>query len=358
MLATKDVQLAAKLEQNHPDVLRQDVLIAVAKGSRDSQSLRLSTIRQLQSLAREAPLAPEPFAIKGALALAEFRLAEAERLLIEARRRNPRSKGVRYLLASAYLQQQKTMAALREILVLTDIAPQMSDAVIDMLAEFSYTPGAVVELRQALAGKPQIEAGLLSRLAQIPQNAPLVLALASDRHAQNGLLEWQQILLSALVNAGELPAASALWVKFSGKAPRPVGDFSDSESKSPFTWSLADSGEASARSTTAGLNAQYFGRVDVDLASKILTLNPGRYDLQFRVARTSGEVGSLHWTITCLPQKIRVLDLPLSNAKLISAKFAVDAQCKAQQLKLVGLAQVYPAEVHVEVQELQVREGL
>jgi tetratricopeptide (TPR) repeat protein len=356
-LESANLNLAARIAPGHPEILGEQVLLAVAKATAQRKEVSGSTSELIRTLARRAPLAAEPFAIEGATALKELRYAEAQQLLTDARRRNPRSKAVRFLLADVYARQQKTIPALHELLILSDLAPEMNEPIVQMLAEFSYTRGAVSALGRALRDKPQIEGALLSRLADRPENTRLILSLASSRRGTAGLLDWQEKLLFTLVKAGELRTAAPLWLRFSGQAPGAIGNFSDSTTKSPFTWNLAESAEASARSSGQALETRFFGRADIDLASKIAVLGPGRYNLRFRVEGARGDLGTLHWRVTCLPGGNQLADVPLSQARQgrLSTNLDVSGQCEAQELKLVGLAHVYPAEVSLKIADLQIK---
>ena len=70
-----------------------------------------------------APLAVEPFLIKGALAKTEGREDLAERLFVEARARDPRSAAARYFLAERYLSSGRAAEGLSEISVLARLVP-------------------------------------------------------------------------------------------------------------------------------------------------------------------------------------------------------------------------------------------
>ena len=93
--------LAAALWPSHPSVLTDEVLLAVATGAASGRPVSNTTRATLRQIAAKAPLSPDPFLIEGAIAETEGHTGKAERLWLEARLRDPRSRGARYLLASS-----------------------------------------------------------------------------------------------------------------------------------------------------------------------------------------------------------------------------------------------------------------
>lgn len=306
-------------------------------------------------MARE-PLAADPLAVEGAIALRGTKYGRAEQLLVAARQRDPRNRPVRFLLADTFLRQQKIDSALQELVVLTYLSPQMAQPVTAMLAQYSRTPGATPRLRRALASNAPIENALLLQLAADPANAQLILSIAS-RIRGSELLAWQQTLLSSSVKAGQVSLAWELWRRFSNLPTSAVGDFSDSKLPSPFTWTLIQSGEGVASTGGRGLDVDFFGRRNVSLASKLLMLRSGLYELRFRVNEPSSDPSSLHWVFTCITGGRELVNLPLSKTPSgwVSASFQVPLGCDAQRMELKGLAQIYPAEVSLSIADLQIR---
>ncbi|MEO7564945.1 MAG: tetratricopeptide repeat protein [Sphingomicrobium sp.] len=332
-------------------------MLGLAQASADRREPSAATAEQVEELLAREPLSAEPYAVKGAMALRGAKYGLAEQLLAASRQRDPRNRPVRFLLAEAYLRQQKVEPALQELVVLTHLSPEMTSPVTAMLAQYSRTLGATPRLRRALARNAPLENALLLQLAADPANAKLILSLASQIRGRDQLLDWQQKLLSSCVEAGQFRTAWELWRRFSNLPASAVGDFSDSKLPSPFTWTLILSGEGVANPGGRGLDVDFFGRRNVTLASKLLMLRSGLYELRFRVNEPSSDPSSLHWVFTCLLGGRDLLNLPLpkTSSGWVSASFQVPLGCEAQRVELKGLAQIYPTEVTLSIADLQVR---
>ncbi|HEU4635700.1 MAG TPA: hypothetical protein VFS41_05935 [Edaphobacter sp.] len=354
--AHRNLPLASAISPADPEVLRAAIMQGVTGAASSGTPIDTATAEQVHLLSRKAPLSPVPFSVEGAIALREGRALDAERLLLEARRRDPRDRGVRFLLADLFLRQGKVVAGLQELGALATLSPGVAQSIAEVLASYSRTPGAIPKLRQALQRHPEIEQALLSKLAEDAANVNLVLSLATPSHVQNDVLDWQRKLLYSLVNSGQFARAQDLWHTFSGRTEAPLGDFSDSKVTSPFTWSLLTSADGTARAIDGGLEVQFFGRADVALASRLLLLHPGEYDLRFR-ATSSDDATLLHWRVTCLPSGRALLDVAVAEPSdgTSSSRFTVPLGCAAQRITLQGLAAVYPSETDVTIAGLEVR---
>ncbi|HVU31131.1 MAG TPA: tetratricopeptide repeat protein [Sphingomicrobium sp.] len=352
-----NISLASAVWPGHPDVLRSRIMLGIAEAASRRKTLSPAIDEDIRLLSRRAPLAPEPFAVEGAIALRAGKYEKAERLLVQARKRDPRDRGVRFLLADLYMRQQKVAPGLQELIALSTLSPGATPSIAAMLASYAHTPGAVPRLRGALRLSPAIEQALLSKLAEDGGNAGLVLSLAAPVRPTSELADWQKKLLGSLVRAGKFREASSLWQQFSGRGEAALGDFSGSTG-SPFEWNLLTSADGAATATGEGVDLQYFGRRDVSLAGRVINLGPGHYELSYRLAGSAGDPASLHWTMTCLSGNSgQLLNLPFAKpaAPPASIEFDVPAGCEAQRIEIKGLAQVYPAEVAVSISGLEVR---
>lgn len=347
--------LARSFWREHPDVLRAEILQGVTQAATHKTRLTLATSEQVQLLAALAPLAPEPFAVTGAMALRSGRYAAAERRLVDARQRDPRFEAARMLLAQTYLAQEKLVPGLKELVALTQISPEVMPVITAALAGYAKTPGAVPRLQRALHGNPAMADALLAYLAGDARNVQLILSLSSGAHGSGDLLRWQQKLLSSLVESGDAANALALWRQFTGRGIPDPGDFSNGAVHSPFTWTLLSSGGGAATSRGRRLDVQFFGEADTSLASTVLVLGPGTYELRFDLIGAASDQEAVHFLITCVPGGGKLLDLPLSAKSGSAARFQVPANCHAQKLQLLGFAQVFPAEVAFSIINLQVQ---
>lgn len=353
--------LAELVWPGHPLVVREvamaDVGIAAAQGRPPPEN----TVEQIRRLAQRAPLLPDPFLINAALFLRKGEAGKAERLLVEARRRDPRSIAARYLLADLYLRSGRLRAGLEEISMMTRLLPGATNLLVPGLAVYARTPGAVPELKRVLREHPNLEPALLSTLAADATNTELVLALANLSAEADGPPAWQSTLLETLIKTGKYRQARTVWSKFAGPAVPTSGiyrpDFSPSDAPPPFNWTLggADGGVAEPLAR-GGLRVLYYGRKDVELASQLVVLAPGRYNLAMLVRGSSGPEGQLRWAVRCLPSKKAILELPLGAAKRpqVSGSFEVPASgCEAQEILLLGEGQEFPKPSDVQIGTLR-----
>jgi hypothetical protein len=355
--ADRNTALAARFWSHHPDVLHAETMLGVSRAASQGTPISENTAHELDLLSNIAPLSSTPFAIAAAVALRANRYGDAEPLLVEARRRDPRDRGVRFLLADLYLRESKVREGLEELVTLATLSPTIASAVTDMLANYARTGGAVPPLREALRPNPDLKRALLLKLAQDGGNAGLVLSLAAPVRPSGDLADWEKTLLSSLVKAGDPKKALVLLRQFSNRTQSDLGDFSEADAGSPFAWTLLTSSDGVATGTRDRLDLQFFGRSDAVLASRVLVLAPGHYELRFRVESGEGEPSSVHWIMTCLQQDNKLLEvtLPNSSPSPSSAPFEVPADCPAQSIALKGLAAVDPAELTFSIAGLEVR---
>jgi hypothetical protein len=96
--------IAERVWAGHPEVRFATAMAEIGGiAASGKTAVPESTLRRVTLGSIAAPLAVEPFLIKGALAQAGGRSDQAERLFVEARARDPRSAAARYFLAERYL---------------------------------------------------------------------------------------------------------------------------------------------------------------------------------------------------------------------------------------------------------------
>jgi hypothetical protein len=311
--------------------------------ARRGQSLTPAILRQVDEIARRAPLAPEPFLIKGALAQVEQRQEIAEQLFAAARTRDPRSVAARYFLADRYLRDGRIPQALAEIAVLSRLFPQGRAGFGPALAAFAQTPGAVPPLRDFFHSSPEIEPLVLTTLADDARNADLILALwgRQPNRTDPETAAWQAKLVNKLIEQGQFARAYSTWRLMAG-----VNDgrgtvfnpgFAKLTAPPPFNWKFTAVDGMAESAPGERLQVIYFGRNDAVLAEQILLLAPGRYRLSMDISDAPGEGGEIAWTLSCLPQGEGILRLPIERKGPLAASFSVSPGCSAQRLQLTGL---------------------
>jgi hypothetical protein len=287
----------------------------------------------------------------------------AGRAFVAARDRAPRNVAARYFLADHYQRIGQIAAGLEEISALARLVPQSLPKVAPYLAALARTPGAAPQVKAVIRHQPQLEAALLDALAADAASRDLILGLWSGQGGEEAKI-WQARLLSALVAAGQYDRAREDWLRFTG-ANVPNDELSvpgfGSRSLPPFGWSLASGPSGVAEPDAGGgLHILYYGRDRLTLASRLMTLAPGRYRLALRVSGAQG-ADTLSWSVRCLPASNQLAAIDLGNAGkdgAISVSFAVPLGCPAQWFELVGAPSELLQQVDLTVGELHLqREG-
>ena len=328
--------LAATLWPSHPAILTDQAYLAVAAAAADGKPVPPATRSWLRTIARSTQLSPDPFLIEGAIAQAEGQGDTAERLLLAARNRDPRSRGARFLLADHYLRTGRITAGLIEIQALVSVQAQGAEAFGPALVAYARAPGAVSQLRSFFRKYPRVEASVLSVLASDAANADLVLALATNDRVADP--DWRTTLVTGLAAAGQYAKAYATWARVSRIHPS-YGLFNPGFAKlaapAPFNWHFPQTSEGVAEPDgKGGLNVLHYGRAKAVLARQLMLLRPGEYRLTLAVDSTGGD-GALRWILRCASDQKLLLDLPLRRGST-GGSFTVPDGCEAQWLELQG----------------------
>ena len=327
---------------SHPDALTNRAMAEIGTAARRGDPVPLPSRQAMASVARIAPLAPDPFLVEGTIAEMAGDALRSERLFLAARGRNPRSQAARYFLADRYLKTNRILPGLVELGALARMSERASQPLVPALAAYARSPGAVTQLRRYFKAYPAVRDNTLALLAEDSRNASLILSLAP--RGLNGTVraDWQGRLIQSLIRSGEYAAAEALWSRTAGVADRGLlfnPNFRASTAPPPFNWQYSTGFAGVAEpSGSGGLDVIYYGRADVTLVSQLLRLAPGRYRLAMRVKRPSRS-SRLRWNISCLPSNKTLIELPfgtLSNGP-VAGDFVVSARdCPAQALELRG----------------------
>ena len=361
--------IAEQVWPRHPQVNLGLAMAEIGQAAAAAETIvPASALRRSEGAAIGAPLAVEPFLIKGAVAKTEGREDLAERLFVEARRRDPRSAAARYFLAERYLSSGRATEALQEVSALARLVPHGSQVLVPGLVQYARTPGSAPHLRRMFVANPQIGQAILTELASDAANADLIMRLAGPVAIATGdapVPAWQGKLLNALIERGEFVRARDLWSRVSGiRPPNPPGlvnqGFAKISAPPPFNWRFGSGSFGVAEPEAGGkLNVIFYGRENAEIASQLLLLPPGQYQLRMAASSDVGESSSLEWSVTCAPGKARLATIPLKRAtvtgKRLSGTFTVPHQaCAAQWLKLTGMAKEFAKSEQATIGEFDV----
>jgi pentatricopeptide repeat protein len=321
---------------------------------------------QLAEAVRREPLASEPFLFFAMRALEQNDLARAERLLTEARRRNPRQRLARLALVGTYLQTRRIPEASSEIAVLVRLVPRSSELLVPELSRLAARPDTADAVVAAVGSDP-LMAAVLAQLARQNVDPDHLLRLAARQPRDPGDASgWQTIMLDGLVRRGQVRRAHQIWQRLVGVS----GDsaliydarFQGRPGPPPFNWALSSSGPGVAESAPGGsLDVEFFGREHVQLASQLLALAPGRYRLSMRVeGDAEGDGSRIEWQVSCAPSGPALATGALRdinyNPRDLNLDFTVPASgCDGQFLRLQGVAAEFPATQSARISELSLR---
>jgi hypothetical protein len=317
---------------------------------------------------RRATLSEEPFFLAGVQAIADGDPKRGQRLLEEARRRNPRSRLTRLLLLNSYLRDSKETQAGVELAALGSLIPQAVPALAPELSRMVRDPKTTEPVTKMLAREPGIRDAVLANLARSGVDQSLILKLAGSGPPSPEGTEWQRLLIGRLVKEGAVGRAYFLWRQFGGlrQPPGPKGVYDPSfqglRGAPPFNWELANGTDGVAeRVPGPALQVSYYGRNPAMLAGQLLMLAPGRYRLEM-VAEgdAKGEASKLFWTVRCLSGAATLVQIPIvdvGSPRRLSGSFVVPAGCGTQSLNLEGVPGDVASDEGVTITRLQLIGG-
>ena len=360
--AAKNPTTAAAVWAGHPAVLLESGLAQVGDMAAAGRPVDQSLVDRLISASAKAPLAPEPFLVRGVDAQVSGNRAVALQSYLAARERNPRAVAPRYFLADLYLKAGRTEPGLAEISALARLVPQSLPNVAKYLAAYARTPGAAPQVKKMLETHPQLELALLNELASDAASTRLILYLWSGRGGEEAR-PWQGRLLEQLVATGRFNEARTAWARFTNISAEQDALFDAefaAQALPPFGWMLASGASGIAEPQGGGrLHLVYYGRDDLILASQLMTLPPGRYRLSMNVSASSPAAKSLSATIRCLPSTSPLASLPLHRRGAVTASFNVaDRGCPAQRLEISGDAPEFPEQAELTVGRLRLERDI
>jgi hypothetical protein len=288
----------------------------------------------------KAPLAPEPFLVRGVQAQVEGDMEAARRAFAAAQWRDPRSMPAAYFLAAHYCRTGKTFEGLQQTVVLARLSPGGPGAAAPFIAAYARDRSNWPLMRELFRTQGWLEGGVLAKLAEDSRNADAILALADAEHRKPDS-GWLRPLLSNLVASGDYTRARAIWSTIGGGH---AGDalifdsgFSEPDPPPPFNWSLASSTVGLAERESGGrLHVIFYGNEDGVLAGQLLLLPPGGYRLQMQIVGSPLHPESLRWSIRCDKKDLPVAAASIDQVARTGWAFQVPADCPAQRLELSG----------------------
>jgi hypothetical protein len=341
-LADRAPERAASFWSGHPDAEIALGMTEIGKSARHRQAVPAAVFAMMDDAARKAPLAPEPFLVRGVQAQVAGRMALAVQAFGAAERRDPRSLPAHYFLADSSFRAGDTDRGLREVGALARLAPNGLSSIAPYVAAYAKDRSNWPRLRDLFRTSPDLAEVALEALASDPANADAIMALADEQH-RGAKAIWLPGLVGTLVNAGQYAKARAIWASTTNAVPAGAtvydAAFQDADRPPPFNWLLISSTVGLAERQPGGrLHVIFYGREDGWLARQLLLLAPGQYRLSMKVTGSAADAQPLTWAIRCDKTQTPFAAVPLSNVASRPFSFSVPANCPAQWLELTGVS--------------------
>jgi hypothetical protein len=339
--------VASLFWSNHPAVEISGAMVQIGTSARERKPAPPTAVELIDRAALQEPLAPEPYLVRGVQLQLSGGTDLAKDAFLAAQLRDPRSLAARYFLAQLYVRNGDLPNGLREIAVISRLAPNGVTNVAPILAQYAANPSNWPQLRLLFRSNQELEEPILDILSSNSANAGTILALADKSHRTPGS-PWFAQLLNALVRDAQYEKARTIWTAISGARlarGQSVYDpeFSDPRAPPPFNWSLTSSAIGMAERPGGGrLHVMFYGQDDGTLASQLVTLSPGTYSLSMRVSGEAEGLKDLSWSLSCANSNQKLAEASLDTFASRPLAITVPANCPAQLLALTGRASDLP----------------
>jgi hypothetical protein len=362
--ADLEPDVAARLWRDHPRVETSKAMVDIAAASRQRKGAGRGAFALIDDAARKAPLSPEPFLVHGVQAFVSGHSRLARFAFAEAQKRDPRSMPAAYFLANYYFRSGRPLDGLLQSTLLARLSPGTGAAIGPYVAAYAQNPSNWPQIRALFRADQTIEDNVLTALAQDPRNARAIVAVADQKH-RTAESPWLRLLLTKMVEAGDYSAARALWASVAHVRLGPGslmydGSFFNAKAPPPFGWKLASSNLGIADRQPGSLHVIYYGEEDGVLASQLLLLAPGTYNLRTNLASDGVHPELLSWSLRCDRSGKPLASVPAEIAAKRGWMFNIPAACLAQWLELWGKSGDVPGQAEVTLSNVtlhQVRNG-
>lgn len=352
-----------KFEGFSPGALGRTRFELARVGSGQIEIDRMTIARALDG----APLASDPFAVLAATTLAKYPKGTTGRetaLLLEALKRDPRSRAARILLLRQMAAKGDIEGSFDQLAVLSRLNPALVSSIMDAVTGRISSPRQVDEALAAIEGHDELYQAFVYRMARKPKSREVVLRLSEGLPANViSKQDIRRVIVEQLVGVGEYGAARSLWQK--GNASGASGlvhapDFSDGNALPPFNWYLqVGTTGAAERSRSGGILVTYYDRDPGSLATQLITLSPGKYRVIADFEVLAGSVDNIRLRLVCKGSNAQLAENALYSRTLrknrLSVEFVVPAfNCPAQVLDVFGAARDMRGESQVRIDRIEV----
>jgi hypothetical protein len=343
---------------DYPDAVIGERMIAIGRAAKLHRVIDDSLTAPVISAARVSPLSIEPFLVQGVKLQGEGREQLAGKLFLAAEQRDPRKVAPHLFLALHYSKSRQDALGLTELGKVIRLVPESEGEVSSRVALAMKQKGGVAMVRALVKESPELRDDVVRALATNADNLGLVLSL-TQRGSAN---DWQPVMITSLLQAGQVDRAYALWNDRYGRhVQKTEADFLRDatfhmSSQPPFGWSLlTGSGGVAEPAAEGGLHLIYYGRDNLIAASQTLLLSQGRYILFQRAAVGQGSPLPLRWDVTCINPDRKIASIgfaDLVRGGAGRAEITVPAGCPAQRIELTATAPDLPETLDVTISEI------
>ncbi len=359
-LADTKPAAAVQLWSRHPAAEISASMTKIAQSARDRQPVPASIFAAMTDAAAKEPLASEPYLVRGVQAELAGDGELAQRAFEAAQWRDPRSLAAAYFLADRYFKIGDVQHGLREVAALARLSPNGPQTVAPYLGAYAKNPANWGALRALFRGNPELADPALIELASKLDTVPAVLALADPRQKPNEA-HWLEPLLSTLTQSGRYSDAYSIWLRIARAARGELlhdPGFADRSSPPPFNWSLTSSTVGLAeRQPGARLHVIFYGQEDGFLASQLLLLPPGAYQLSLQLLGDPARAHALSWSLWCDKAANPIASTTLDSFAARPFRFQVPPGCSAQWLKLAGASSDISQQTDVTIAGLKLQKA-
>lgn len=327
-----------------PALLNRNIRAKLAENDLVHSQIDKSAIR---SAAQRDPLSDGVFVLAALDSREQGRYREALNILQIARKRDPRNRITRLLLADSYAREARAGEFVAEALALDQLRAGTTRPLIPILAEFAKSASTSVDTIEALRDS-KLGEQVMANLARDTVSPELLLQFRY-KPKKNGLVSEQDRsridgLVTPYLDANDWPAAQSLWLDFYGHPDVDLSEVTNHDFRGnlgpPFGWRLQQS-NGIAELTSRGLELVHYGRSQWPVATQTLLLQPGSYRINFQAEPLNGAFPPLAWQVSCLKGGEILLDLPFERSGLFELPqrdtFVVPGQnCSAQRLTLTA----------------------
>lgn len=333
--------------------------LAMARVRSDQDLDDPAILGQVRSASRLAPLAEEPFILKGLALFGAGDYKNAEDVLDIARMRNPRSREALYLSADAALAAGNVSDAVDHLEVLARLAPRqraLTQETITLLATHPETGRAALAAlsddgmkTEALIALARSGAGTAQLLDAITLTGATN-ALASNPGRVNAITQ-------PLVDASDFVGAYRVWSALLPNPPSSQALIRDQDFSAglppPFGWEVRSGPDAFVEAEEKGLVGEIYGRKSAQLARQLLLLAPGAYQLDIDATEPNSLVEVI---VMCAPNpEVARAKVATEGSNLVS--FRVPDDCKSQWLEVRARASDPPRAGTFHIRSIRIRQA-